>query len=123
IAELCRGTAVRLGLVTNGDEWVLVDAPLEGPTANATWDAALWLEERTTLDAFVTLIGVRRFFAVAANDTLEALLVESASAEAEVTDQLGKQVRAAVELLVDAMSRANRDLDRNVFDELERAEL
>lgn len=123
IAELCRATTVRLGLVTNGDMWTLVDAPLDGATGTATWDATLWAEERTTLDAFTTLLGVRRFFTVAEDETLEALLVQSANAEAEVTDQLGKQVRAAVELLVDAMSRADRERNGAVFRELAETEL
>jgi len=122
-AELCRATSVRLGLVTNGDTWTLVDAPVDGTTGTATWDATLWAEERTTLDAFVTLLGVRRFFTVADSETLEALLAQSANAEAEVTDQLGKQVRAAVELLVDAMSRADRERGGTVFQELAHAEL
>lgn len=122
-AELCRATQVRLGLVTNGDTWIVVDAPVDATTGTATWDATLWAEERTTLDAFVTLLGVRRFFTVADNETLEALLAQSANAEAEVTDQLGKQVRAAVELLVDAMSRADRDRAGSVFRELAEAEL
>jgi hypothetical protein len=122
-AELCRATTVRLGLVTNGDTWTLVDAPVDGTTGTATWDATLWGEERTTLDAFVTLLGVRRFFTVADNETLEALLAQSANAEAEVTDQLGKQVRAAVELLVDAMSRADRERGGVVFRDLAKAAL
>lgn len=123
IAELCRATTVRLGLVTNGNEWTLVDAPAGATTGTATWDATLWLEERATLDAFTTLVGVRRFFTVADNETLEALLMQSANAEAEVTDQLGKQVRAAVELLVDAMSRADRERGGSVFRDLAQAEL
>ena len=122
-AELCRGTGVRLGLVTNGDLWTVVDAPVGGATGVATWDASLWMEERLTLDAFTTLLGVRRFFSVADSDTLEAMLSESANAEAEVTDQLGKQVRAAVELLVDAMSRANRDRGGHLFDDLSTADV
>ena len=124
MAELCRGTGVRLGLVTNGDLWTIVDAPVGGATGVATWDASLWMEERLTLDAFTTLLGVRRFFSVADSDTLEAMLSESANAEAEVTDQLGKQVRAAVELLVDAMSRENRDTGGgHLFDDLSTADV
>lgn len=108
MAELLRATGVRLGLVTNGDTWTLVDAPRGAPAAYATWEAGVWTEERITLDAFRTLLSAQRFFAVAKTDTLEALLAESADAEAEVTDQLGLQVRAAVELLVDAFSDADR---------------
>lgn len=118
MAELCRATTIRLGLVTNGDTWTLVDAPVDGTTGTATWDATLWAEERATLDAFTTLLGVRRFFTVADDETLEALLKQSANAEAEVTDQLGKQVRAAVELLVDAMSRVDRERGGAVFGDL-----
>jgi hypothetical protein len=109
MAELLRAVGVRLGMVTNGDTWTLVDAPRSAPTAFVTWEAALWLEERITLDAFRTLLGAGRFFAAAEHDTLEALLAESADAEEEVTDQLGRQVRQAVELLVDAFSRTDRD--------------
>lgn len=109
MAELLRATGVRLGLVTNGDTWTLVDALRGHPTAYVTWDAAVWLEERITLDAFRTLLGAPRFFAVQQENTLEALLAESADAEEEVTGRLGAQVRQAVELLVDAFSRADRD--------------
>jgi hypothetical protein len=55
------------------------------------------------------MLRSRRFTAAAAQDTPEALLVESAGSQAEVTDQLGTQVRRATELLVNAISRADRD--------------
>ena len=41
--ELLRGTGVRLGLVTNGERWMLVDAPPNETTGFASWYAALWL--------------------------------------------------------------------------------
>lgn len=113
--ELCRATGVRLGLVTNGETWALIDAPAGGPRGTATWDAELWLEERSTLDAFTSLLGARRFFTVADTETLEALLAESANAESEVTDQLGRQVRQAVEVLIDAWSRVNRERHGKLF--------
>jgi hypothetical protein len=109
MVELCRHAGVRLGLVTNGASWTLIDAPVGGPSAFATWEASVWLDERLSLDAFRTLLGARRFFNVAEGATLEALLAESAEAEHEVTDQLGYQVRQAVELLVDAFGRADRN--------------
>ncbi len=115
MTDLVRATGVRLGLVTNGERWTLVHAPASGPTAYASWDADLWLEERSTLDAFATVLGARRFFGVPASDTLEALLDESANAEQEVTDQLGRQVRQAVELLVDAFGRADREHGRTLL--------
>jgi hypothetical protein len=123
LEELCRATGVRLGLLTNGQMWTLVDAPVGGVSGTASWDSELWLEERSTLDAFTTLLGARRFFTVPESETLEALLGESANAEAEVTDQLGRQVRAAVELLVDAWSKINRERRGRLFADLQYAEV
>lgn len=113
---LCRTTGVRLGLVTNGHRWMLVDAP-QGETAGyASWYSHLWLEERLTLRAFVSFLGVRRFFAVADTDTLEQMLHESSAYQEEVTDQLGYQVRRAVEVLVQALDRADLDRDRKLLE-------
>jgi hypothetical protein len=98
--ELLHGTNVPLGLVANGEQWMLVYAPRGETTGYASWYGALWLDEPITLRAFQSLLGVRRFFGVAADSTLLALLKESASDQQEVTDQLGYQVREAVEVLV-----------------------
>ncbi len=111
MTQLCRSTGIRLGLVTNGERWTLVDAPVGQTAGYASWYAGLWLQEPITLAAFEALLGVRRFFAVADTDTIEALLDESVAFQQEVTDQLGYQVRRAVEVLVQALDRA--DLDRN----------
>ncbi|HTE69364.1 MAG TPA: restriction endonuclease, partial [Actinomycetes bacterium] len=119
MVDLLRGTGVRLGLVTNGERWTLVDAPRGQTSGFATWEAGIWLEERSTLNAFVTLVGAHRFFSVPETDTLEALLAESANAQQEVTDQLGRQVRAAVEMLVDAFSRADRERGGRLLGDLD----
>lgn len=110
MAAHCRSVGVELGLVTDGDRFTLVWAPRSGPIGRATWTATVFAEaaERALLDSFVSVLGAKRFFAVAADDQLEALLAESAAAQAEVTGQLGFQVRRAVELLVSAFSRGNR---------------
>lgn len=109
MVELLRGVGVRLGLVTNGEHWLLISAAPGEPAGFASWYASLWFEEPLTLRAFRDLLGARRFFSVAETDTLEALLAESASAQQEVTDQLGYQVRRAVEVLVQSLDRADRD--------------
>ena len=111
MAAHCRSAGVELGLVTDGDRFTLVWAPKTGPIGRATWTATVFAEaaERTLLDSFTSVVAAKRFFAVAADGQLEALLAESASAQAEVTDQLGYQVRRAVELLVAACSRGNRE--------------
>ena len=107
--QLLHDTGVRIGLVTNGDQWMLVDAPKGETTGYASWYASLWLEEPKTLQAFRTLLGSYRFFGVPEEETLERLLAQSAQDQQEVTDQLGYQVRQAVEVLVQTLDRANRD--------------
>jgi hypothetical protein len=113
--ELLHGTGCRLGLVTNGEHWMLVDAPRNETTGYASWYASLWPEEPLTLRAFRTLLGARRFFSVPEDETLAALLAESASHQQEVTDQLGYQVRKAVEVLVHSLDRADQDHDRKLL--------
>ena len=112
MAELLRGTGVRLGLLTNGERWMLVHAQ-PGETAGfSSWYASLWLDEPVTLRAFRSLLGVARFYGVADPDTLEALITESAANQQEVTDQLGYQVREAVEVLVQTFDRIDKDHGR-----------
>mgnify|MGYP000908344713 CR=1 FL=1 len=107
--ELLHATEIRLGLVTNGEQWMLVDAPRGETTGFTTWYASLWFDERSTLNAFQSLLGVRRFFGVAEDETLESLLARSADHQQEVTDQLGLQVRHAVEILIQAVDKAEQN--------------
>ncbi|PZD72914.1 hypothetical protein C1752_02746 [Acaryochloris thomasi RCC1774] len=110
--ELLHGTDVRLGLVTNGEHWLLVNAPKGEATGYISWYATLWQEEKLTLRAFRSLLGVERFFGVDESETIEALLAESINSQQEVTDQLGFQVRSAVEVLVQSIDRADQDRNR-----------
>ena len=104
----CRHHRVPLALVTDGDHLTLVHAPEARATGWGTWRASEFTAEPVLLDSFVSLLSSRRFVGASPQNTPEALLVESASSQAEVTDQLGTQVRRAVELLVNAISRADR---------------
>jgi hypothetical protein len=113
--ELLHASGVALGLVTNGEHWMLVFAPRGETTGYASWHGALWLDEPVTLRAFHSLLGVRRFFGVAVDDTLQALLKESAQDQQEVTDQLGYQVREAVEVLVQAFDILDQDANRTLL--------
>ena len=115
MVQLCRANQIRLGLVTNGEQWMLVDAP-EGETSGlASWYASLWSPEPLTLRAFRSLLGVRRFFGVTEADRLGAMLADSATFQAELTDQMGVQVRRAVEVLVQAIDRADTDTGRTLL--------
>jgi hypothetical protein len=107
--ELLRQSGVRLGLLTNGRQWMLIDAPANETTGYYSWDASLWAEEPLTLQAFRSLLGMSRFFNVPTDETLEALLTKSALKQQEVTDQLGDQVRRAVETLVHTMDQLDKE--------------
>ncbi len=113
--ELLHGAGVPLGLVTNGEQWMLVYAPPGEVTGYTSWYASLWLDEPITLRAFHSLLGVRRFFGVAADGSLQALLKESSSDQQEVTDQLGYQVREAVEVLVQSFDALDKESDRKLL--------
>lgn len=122
MVELCRATEVRLGLVSNGEQWMLIDAPIGAVTTFASWYARLWGQEPITLQAFVNLLGVRRFFVDKA-EQLPALLDESLTHQDEVTEALGGQVRRAVEVLIQALDRADVDRNRELLDGIEPAEI
>jgi hypothetical protein len=110
--ELLHATDVPLGLVTNGEEWMLVSASRGETTGFASWYADLWMQEPLTLRAFQSLLHLRRMMGVADSDTLAALFVESSKDQQEVTNQLGHQVRQAVEVLVQAFDRINAESGR-----------
>jgi hypothetical protein len=112
--ELLHATDVRLGLVTNGEQWMLVYAKPGETTSFITWYADLWIKEALTLRAFISLLGIARFF-MSEDKTLEALMAESASAQHEVTDQLGYQVREAVEILIQAIDRIDKARNRELL--------
>lgn len=112
MTRLCRSCGTRLGLVTNGEQWVLVNATQGGAlSGSATWYARLWFQEDSTLRAFFALLGFDRFTG-AQDKTLPRLLDESLEHLDEVTDTLGKQVMTAVEVLLEGLDRADLDSGR-----------
>ncbi|MFB7209845.1 Eco57I restriction-modification methylase domain-containing protein [Streptomyces sp. NPDC056255] len=114
-ADLARWRDVPLALVTNGREWALVHARPKEATTVAVFDADLWLEEPLLLRAFASLLHARRTALPALDaegthtSSLAALFARTADQQADVTDTLGKQVRAAVALLVAELSRLDRE--------------
>src|SRR5204862_5649268 len=103
--------------------WTLVWAREGETTGTCTWRTELWLEEPITLRAFVTLLGARRFFTVPVDEGLAQLLQESAGKQQEVADQLGGQVRRAVELLVATLDREDRDRHNELLRHVDDAEV
>ena len=115
MTRLCRANEVRIGLVTNGEKWVLVNAATGGTlSGTATWYARLWFQEDSTLRAFLALLGYRRFVG-APKKRLPYLLDESLKHLEEVTDTLGKQVMTAVEVLMEGFDRADLDSGRKLL--------
>ena len=86
--------------------------PAVKPPDSASWYADLWMQEPLTLRAFHSLLHLRRLVGVAEPDTLAALFIESSKDQQEVTDQLGYQVRQAVEVLVQAFDRIDAESGR-----------
>jgi hypothetical protein len=115
MTELLHASGVPLGLVTNGEHWMVVYAPRGETSGFASWYSDIWMQEPITLRAFHSLLCLRRFFGVAAGETLAALYAESAKDQQEVTDQLGRQVRRAVEMLVQAFDQIDAESNRSLL--------
>lgn len=113
--ELLHASDVPLGLLTNGEHWMMVYAPRGETTGFASWYADLWMQEPITLRAFQSLLHLRRFLGVAVDETLPALFTASSKDQQEVTDQLGYQVRRAVEMLVQAFDRIDAESGRQLL--------
>lgn len=110
------------GLVTNGERWMLVHAPTGHVATLASWYARIWGQEPQTLRAFTSLLSVRRFFAPE-QERLPALFLRSSKHQEEVTDALGDQVRRAIEVLVQALDRADQDRNRELLHDVSPQEL
>lgn len=121
--ELLHETGITTGLITNGEDWMLVFARPGEATGFASWSADMWMQEPSTLLAFRSLLHVRRFFGVAEDRTLPALLLASSQDQHEVTDQLGYQVRQAVEVLVASIDSLGTEGERNLIAEVDDATL
>lgn len=122
MVALLRATGCPTGVVTNGERWMLVHAPVGAVAGFASWYARLWGQEPETLRAFVSLLGVRRFFGPD-EGKLPALYERSLKHQDDVTEALGEQVRRAVEVLVQALDRADQDRNRELLRDVDPREL
>lgn len=120
---LLHGAGVRLGVVTNGEQWMLVHAAPGETTTYVSFYANLWFDEPLTLRALASLLAARRLFGVADDATLEALFKLSAASQHEVTDQLGVQVRRAVEVVIQNIDRIDRGRGRALLTGIDEAKL
>ena len=104
----CRTAGIRSALLTDGEQWTLLDAPEGAVSGHVTWHARLWWLEPVTLRAFFTFLNARTVFG-GPEKTFPALIDRSLEFKDEITTTLGTQVERAVEVLVRALDRADRD--------------
>jgi hypothetical protein len=100
--RLLRHACVPIGLLTNRREFRLLYAPPDESTGILTFrvEDMVHTQGREILDAFVMLLSSRRFFAVAKDRQLPALLAESRLRQANVTTALADQVFEALAILL-----------------------
>jgi hypothetical protein len=124
MAHLCRGVGTRLGLITNGEQWMFIDAPIGGITTYASWFARLWGLEPVTLKAFYSLFNIKIVYSgFDDNKTLPQLVDESLTHQGDVTQALGSQVSRAVEVLIQSIDRINHDHNGELLEGVEPEEL
>ena len=114
MVQLCRASQCRLGLVTNGENWVLIDAPVGSISTLAGWQARLWIQESISLQSFVHLLGISRFF-VSKEEQLPALIDRSLQYQDEVTSALGTQIQRAIEVLIQSLDKYDLESGRTLL--------
>jgi hypothetical protein len=107
--RLLRECRVPIGLLSNGRELRLVYAPhgeSSGWLAFRVPDMGS-VSGRPIFDAFVMLLSRKRWFGVAPEQQLPAILAESRKRNADVTNDLSRQVFEALEALLAGFSAAD----------------
>ena len=122
MVQLCRASQCRLGLVTNGENWVLIDAPVGSMSTSAGWQARLWIQETVSLQSFVHILGISRFF-VSAEEQLPALIDRSLQYQDEVTSALGTQIQRAIEVLIQSLDKYDLESGRTLLSGVTEREL
>ncbi|MGH9335783.1 MAG: DNA methyltransferase, partial [Vicinamibacteria bacterium] len=121
--RLLRHCRVPVGLLTNRHAVRLFYAPHGESTGTITFriEDMATVGGRPILDAFVMLLSATRFFGVAEEQQLPALLSESRERQANVTNELADQVFEALAILLDGFqAAAERDGFQSLNDALER---
>jgi len=120
---LLQNTGLQAGFVTNGAQWSLVHVRKGEPTGFATWQTILLTEEKLLLQAFKGILGVEATLGAPSGKSLFDLLDKSAQDQEEVTKELGRQVRQAVEVFINAVDRLDQDSGRKLLAGLEPKEV
>jgi hypothetical protein len=124
LERLLRHVGIPVGMLFNGRELRLVYAPSGESTAHLTFrvEHLRRPDGRPLLAALDLLLHARRAYGASPEHTLEGLLAESRRRQADVTDELAKQVFEAVEVLVAGFeAAAARDVTGDRIDWLRAA--
>lgn len=103
---LLRNSGVPIGVVTDGRWWGVVSAQPGLMVASGIVDAQTWIEEPEVFTGVRALLDPGCLASRTPETRLDALFRDSVDAAEEITEQLGAQVRQAVELLIAAFSDA-----------------
>ncbi len=108
--RLLRHTGVSVGILFNGAVLRLVYAPAEESTSHLSFRVADMAQRdgRKILAALELLLHARRAYGAASEHTLEGLLAASRKRQADVTEELARQVFDAVENLLTGFEHAAR---------------
>jgi hypothetical protein len=121
--RLLRETGVELGLLTNGEVWRLVVSSPSETTSWMTWTSQTWNDDPLTLAAFKDLLGESRFFAGPRDQVILELIKRSRQRQLDVADQLGNQVREALQTLVHELDRVDAELEGDYLGGYSEAEI
>ncbi|WP_410210820.1 DNA methyltransferase [Aquirhabdus sp.] len=121
--RLLRDTGIELGLLTNGEAWRLVVASPSETTSWMTWTSQTWNDDPLTLAAFKDLLGESRFFAGPRDQGILELIKLSRQRQMDVADQLGNQVREALQILVHELDRIDAELSGDYLHGYSEAEI
>ncbi|MGH8580077.1 MAG: DNA methyltransferase [Gammaproteobacteria bacterium] len=117
--RLLRQCRVPIGILTNREQVRLVYAPQGESSGHITFriDDMATVGGRPILDAFVMLLSATRFFGVATEHALPALLAESRKRQANVTEDLAEQVFEALQILLRGFEAAAERDGRDLLDD------
>ncbi|MBX3251398.1 MAG: N-6 DNA methylase [Myxococcales bacterium] len=117
--RLLRHCRVPIGLLTNREVVRLVYAPHGESSGHLTFrlDDMASVGGRPILDAFVMLLSATRFFGVAEEKALPALLKQSRLRQANVTNDLADQVFDALQILLRGFEAAAERDGRSILDD------
>ena len=120
--ELLHGTDIPLGLVTNGERWMLVFAPREETTGFASWYADLWFEEQINFVHSVLCLELVDYSVFRTAKFLNHFLLRVTRISRKLQINL-VQVRRAVEVLVQTLDRIDQERKRTLLQGIPEATL